>query len=123
MVFLDIEKKAWVIRELEIPVIENIPMKELMWFRKKIKEANDLKKDPNADEVKALEFDEAWWEQVCQIGLGKTSEEIIDTGITPIEFRELMAEVYHFLATCSTIEGAKQSVLYAVETQEKESKP
>lgn len=123
MVFLDIEKKAWVINDLEIPVIENIPMKDLMWFRKKIKEAADLKKDPNADEVKALEFDEAWWEKVCEIGLGTSSEEIINTNITPTQFRELMAEVYHFLATCSTIEEAKQSALYAVETQKKEPKP
>jgi hypothetical protein len=31
-----------------------------------------------------------------------------------------MAEVYAFLAICGTIERAKQSALYAVETQKKE---
>ena len=31
-----------------------------------------------------------------------------------------MAEVYTFLATCGTIEGAKQSGLYEVETPKKD---
>ena len=122
MVFLHISKKMWVVRDKEYPVIEDVPMKDLMWFRQKIKEASKLKKDPKADELDALKFDEEWWEKVCEIGLNTTSEELMESGITAKEFRELMAEVYNFLASYGTIEEAKQSALYVAETKKKEKK-
>ena len=31
--YLDIQKKVWRIRTKEYPVIENIPMKNLKWFK------------------------------------------------------------------------------------------
>ena len=36
MVFLDVDKKVWIIKDLEIPVIEDIPMKDMKWFREKV---------------------------------------------------------------------------------------
>ena len=47
---------------------------------------------------------------------------ILDTGVTEPEFRELMAEVYTFLAIYGTIERAKQSALYDPEILKKEAK-
>lgn len=120
MVFLDVKRKLWVVKDLELPVIENVSMKDLNWFREKIKEANKLKSDPQADEVDAMKFDEEWWEKTCEMGLGISSEKIIDTGVTPKEFRELMAEVYHFLLTYGTVEEAKLSALYVQEIQKKD---
>ena len=37
MPFLDTNKKVWIIKDLEIPVIEDTPMKEMKWFRDKVK--------------------------------------------------------------------------------------
>lgn len=122
VLFLNLEKKAWVIKDLEIPVIEDVPMKDLLWFRNQSKEAEKLKNKEDATVTEALEFDEIWWEKTCQIGLGKSMEEIIDTGISEKDFRSLMQEVYNFLIVFSTIEEVKQSGMYDQETQKKESK-
>ncbi len=122
VLFLNLEKKAWVIKDLEIPVIEDVPMKDLLWFRNQSKEAEKLKNKEDATITEALEFDEIWWEKTCQIGLGKSMEEIIDTGISEKDFRSLMQEVYNFLIVFSTIEEVKQSGMYDQETQKKESK-
>jgi len=35
--FLDIKKKEWIIRDLTIPVTENVSMKDMVWFRDKVK--------------------------------------------------------------------------------------
>ena len=122
VLFLNLEKKAWVIKNLEIPVIEDVPMKDLLWFRNQSKEAEKLKNKEDATITEALEFDEIWWEKTCQIGLGKSMEEIIDTGISEKDFRSLMQEVYNFLIVFSTIEEVKQSGMYDQEIQKKESK-
>jgi len=122
VLFLNLEKKAWVIKDLEIPVIEDVPMKDLLWFRNQSKEAEKLKNKEDATITEALEFDEIWWEKTCQIGLGKSMEEIIDTGISEKDFRSLMQEVYNFLIVFSTIEEAKQSGMYDQEIQKKENK-
>jgi len=122
VLFLNLEKKAWVIKDLEIPVIEDVPMKDLLWFRNQSKEAEKLKNKEDATITEALEFDEIWWEKTCQIGLGKSMEEIIDTGISEKDFRTLMQEEYNFLIVFSTIEEVKQSGMYDQETQKKESK-
>ena len=37
MVFLNVDKKVWIIKDLEIPVIEDTPMKDMKWFRDKVK--------------------------------------------------------------------------------------
>ena len=122
MVFLDVNKKVWILKNLEIPVIENVPMKDLMWFREKIKEAAKLKISPDANELDALKFDEDWWDKICEIGLGKSTNDILESGITAKQFRELMAEVYNFLLMCGTIEEAKLSVLYDQRILENEKK-
>lgn len=112
MVFLDVNKKAWIIKDIEIPVIENISMKEMKWFRDKVKWAAEREEKNDITKTEALSVDEEWWQKTCEIGLGKSMDDILDTGISEPDFRELMAEVYNFLAQLGTIERAKQFVLY-----------
>ena len=112
MVFLDVNKKAWIIKDIEIPVIENISMKEMKWFRDKVKWAAEREDKNDITKTEALSVDEEWWQKTCEIGLGKSMDDILDTGISEPDFRELMAEVYNFLAQLGTIERAKQFVLY-----------
>ena len=122
MPFLDTEKKVWKIKELEIPVKENVPMKELRWFKEKMKEAQKLQEEKTITPLQALEFDEEWWNNTCKIGLDRTKEEIEDTGISEPEFRLLMAEVYHFLVTFGSIEEAKLSGYFVQKTKNNDSK-
>ena len=118
--FLDTKKKTWIIKDLEIPVIENVSMKDMKWFRDKVKWAAEREQAGDITQSEALQVDEEWWDKVCEIGLDTTVDNILDTGVTEPEFRELMAEVYTFLAIYGTIERAKQSALYEVETKKKE---
>jgi hypothetical protein len=122
MPFLDTNKKVWIIKDLEIPVIEDTPMKDMKWFRDKVKWAAEREEKQDITQTQALEVDEEWWEKTCQVGLGKSMEDILDTGISEPDFRELMAEVYNFLATLGTIERAKQFVLYDPEILKKDVK-
>ena len=122
MPFLNPEKSKWIIagkkNTLELPVIEDVSMEELLWFRNKQKEIEQLKKDGNSSAL--LNVDEEWWEHVCTIGLGTTSEKIFKTGISAPKFRELMAEVYSFLTLWSTVEEAKLSGYYDQKTETKD---
>ena len=122
MVFLDVKKKTWNIRDLEIPVIENIPMKEMLWFREKIKWSSEQEQKGTLTTGQALKIDEEWWDNIAKVGLDTTVDKILDTGITESEFRELMAEVYNFLSQLGTIEKAKQFVLYDPKIQKKDDK-
>ena len=122
MVFLDTKKKVWVIKDLKVPVIEDVPMKEMKWFRDKVKWAAEREEKGDITQSQALRTDEEWWDKTTQIGLGLTVDEVLDTGITEPDFRELMAEVYSFLATLGTIEKAKLSVLYDPEILKKDPK-
>jgi hypothetical protein len=122
MPFLNVDKKVWVIKDLEVPVIEDTPMKDMKWFRDKVKWAAEREEKQDITTLQALQVDEEWWEKTAQVGLGLTVEEILDTGITEPDFRELMAEVYSFLATLGTIERARQFVLYDPEIQKKDLK-
>ena len=122
MVFLDTNKKVWIIKDLEIPVIEDTPMKEMKWFREKVKWAAEREEKGDITQTQALQVDEEWWEKTCQVGLGKSMEDILDTGISEPDFRELMAEVYNFLATLGTIEKAKLFVLYDPEILKRDLK-
>ena len=122
MPFLDTNKKVWIIKDLEIPVIEDTPMKEMKWFRDKVKWAAEREEKGDITQSEALEVDEEWWEKTCQVGLGKSMDEILETGISEPDFRELMAEVYNFLATLGTIEKAKLFVLYDPEILKKDPK-
>jgi len=119
MVFLDVDKKVWIIKDLEIPVIEDTPMKDMKWFRDKVKWAAEREEKGDITQSEALEVDEEWWDKTCQVGLGKSMDEILDTGISEPDFRELMTEVYNFLAILGTIEKAKLSVLYDPEILKK----
>jgi|TARA_R110000765_G_scaffold51962_1_gene104689 hypothetical protein len=112
LVFLDVNKKVWIINDIEIPVIENIPMKDMKWFREKVKWAAEREEKNDITQTEALAVDEEWWEKTCQIGLGKSMDDILDTGISEPDFRELMSEVYNFLVTLGTIEKAKLFALY-----------
>ena len=120
--FLDTKKKTWIIKDLEIPVIENVSMKDMKWFRDKVKWAAEREQAGDITQSEALQVDEEWWDKVCDIGLDTTVDNILDTGVTEPEFRELMAEVYTFLSIYGTIERANQSALYVVETKKKEGK-
>ena len=122
MVFLDIKNKVWKIKDLEIPVIENIPMKEMLWFREKIKWTSEQEEKGSLTTSEALKVDEEWWDNIAKVGLDTTVEKILDTGISESEFRELMAEVYNFLSQLGTIEKAKQFVLYDPKIQKKDEK-
>jgi hypothetical protein len=117
--FLDTKEKVWKIKDLIIPVIEDVPMKDLMWFRNATKEIHKKQESGKLTQTEALEFDDEWWEKTCEIGLGKSKDEIIDTGISEREFRNLMAEVFHFLTTFGNVEEAMQSGLYDPEIQKK----
>jgi hypothetical protein len=105
---------------LEIPVIEDTPMKEMKWFRDKVKWAAEREEKQDITQTEALAVDEEWWEKTCKVGLGKSMDDILDTGISEPDFRELMAEVYNFLATLGTIEKAKLFALYDPEILKKE---
>ena len=120
--FLDIKKKVWIIRDLTIPVTENVSMKDMVWFRDKVKWAAEREEKGDITQTQALAVDEEWWNRTCDVGLGVTMDTILDTGVTEPEFRELMAEVYTFLAIYGTIERAKQSALYDPEILKKEAK-
>ena len=122
MPFLDVNKKVWIIKDIEIPVIENIPMKDMKWFRDKVKWVAEREEKQDITQSQALSVDEEWWSKTCEIGLGKSMDDILDTGVSEPEFRELMAEVYTFLATLGTIEKAKQFVLYDQEILKKDPK-
>jgi hypothetical protein len=120
--FLNTKKKTWIIKDLEIPVIEDTPMKEMKWFREKVKWAAEREEKGDITQSEALQTDEDWWEKTCQVGLGKSMDDILDTGISEPDFRQLMAEVYNFLATLGTIEKAKQYALYDPEILKKDRK-
>ena len=122
MVFLDVNKKAWVIKDLEIPVIENVSMKEMKWFREKIKWSAEREEKGDITPGEALQTDEDWWAKTAEIGLGVSVDDILETGITEPDFRELMAEVYNFLAILGTIEKAKQFAIYDPKILTRENK-
>ena len=122
MVFLDTNKKVWIIKDLEIPVIEDTPMKEMKWFREKVKWAAEREEKGDITQTQALQVDEEWWSKTCEVGLGKSMDDILDSGISQPDFRELMMEVYNFLANLGTIEKAKQYALYDPEILKKDLK-
>lgn len=122
MVFLDIDKKAWIVKDIEIPVIEDIPMKQMKWFRDKVKWTAEREEKGDITQSEALSVDDEWWEKTCQVGLGKSMEDILDTGISEPDFRELMSEVYNFLASLGTIEKAKLFALYDPKILKKDPK-
>jgi len=120
--FLDVNKKLWIVNGLEIPVIENIGRKDLKWFKDKSKWAAEREEKQDISPTEALKVDEEWCEKVCKIGLGLKVSELDDSGITDPDFRELMVEVYNFLSNYATIKRAKLSVLYDPETAKKDLK-
>jgi len=120
--YLDVEKKVWKIGKLEIPVKEDIPMKEMKWFKDKYKDVIKKSESGELTQIEALEFDEEWWHNLCKIGLGKTMEEVMESNCTEKQFRDLMAELYNFLSNLGSIEEAKQFVLYVQKTENKENK-
>jgi hypothetical protein len=123
VVFLDLKKKVWLVKNIEIPVIEDVPMKDLDWFTDKMIEAEELEKKGKTGTKAEVEFETKWYEKVCEIGLGKTLDQIKDTGISRPDFRDLMAEVYVFLSTYGTIEKLEQLGSLGQETQKKDKKP
>lgn len=121
--YLDIQKKVWKIRNKEYPVIENIPMKNLKWFKDQYIEILRKNESGKLSQVEAIEFDETWWKKLCEVGLASTMEDVMDSDCTEREFRDFMAELYNFLSNLSTIDVAKQSGLYDPKIKTKDSKP
>lgn len=121
--YLDIQKKVWRIRTKEYPVIENIPMKNLKWFKDQYIEILRKNENGKLSQVEAIEFDETWWKKLCEVGLASTMEDVMDSNCTEREFRDFMAELYNFLSNLSTIDVAKQSGLYDPKTKTKDDKP
>ena len=97
-------------------------MKDMKWFRDKVKWVAEREEKQDITQSQALSVDEEWWSKTCEVGLDKSMDDILDTGVSEPEFRELMAEVYTFLATLGTIEKAKQFVLYDQEILKKDPK-
>ena len=122
MVYLNIEKKAWVIGTKEFAVIENTSMKDLKWFKSAYKDIVKKNEDGLLTQSDALEFDEEWWDRLCKVGLKSTVEDVQDSNCTEKQFREFMAELYHFLSIITTIEEAKLSALYDPKIQKNEEK-
>jgi hypothetical protein len=122
MVFLDLKKKAWIIKDLKIPVIEDVSMKEMKWFKEKAVWIADRETNQDITQSEALRVDEEWWEKTCQIGFNMSMNDVLDSGISEPDFRELMQEVYHFLSVCGTIGRAKLSVLYDPEILKRDPK-
>jgi hypothetical protein len=122
MPFLDVNKKVWIIKDIEIPVIEDTSMKDMKWFRDKVKWAAEREEKNDITQSQALLADEEWWSKTCLVGLGKSMDDILDSGISEPDFRELMTEVYNFLANLGTIERAKLFVLYDPEILKKDPK-
>ena len=122
MVYLNIEKKVWVIGNKEYKVIENTSMKDLKWFKSAYKDIVKKNEDGVLTQSDALQFDEEWWEKLCKVGLSSTVEDVQDSNCTEKQFREFMAELYHFLSIITTLEEAKLSVLYDPTIQKKEEK-
>lgn len=122
MVYLNIEKKVWAIKNKEYKVIESISMKDLKWFKSAYKDIVKKNEDGVLTQSDALQFDEEWWEKLCKVGLSSTVEDVQDSNCTEKQFREFMAELYHFLSIITTIEEAKLSVLYDPTIQKKEEK-
>ena len=122
MVYLNIEKKVWVIGNKEYKVIENTSMKDLKWFKSAYKDIVKKNEDGVLTQSDALQFDEEWWEKLCKVGLSSTVEDVQDSNCTEKQFREFMAELYHFLSVITTLEEAKLSVLYDQTIQKKEEK-
>lgn len=116
MVYLDVDNKVWKIGTLKIPVKENIPMKDLKWFKDKYKEIIKKTEDGTLTQLEAIEFDEEWWKQLCGVGLGCTPEAVMESNCTEKEFRELMAELYNFLANLCSLDVAKRFALYVQKT-------
>lgn len=111
MQFLNTDKSKWIVKGIEIPVIENVPIPELMWFRQRLKEIDKIKESGSVPD--GIRFDEEWWDKVCKLGLGMETRDVqAIKGLNFNEFRELMAEVYSFLTVFCSVEGAKLSGYY-----------
>jgi hypothetical protein len=119
VVFLDIKDKVWRIKDKEYKVIEDIPMKDLKWFKDKYKEIIKKNEEKKLTQTEALEFDDLWWTKLCEVGLGTTIDDVLDSNCTEKQFRDFMAELYNFLSNVSTIEEAKQLDLYDQKTKAK----
>ena len=127
--YLDLDRKVWKIGNLEIPVIEDVPMKETKWFNKALTEKQRIIDEAEKDETKEglsdadiAAFEQEWFSKVANLAFGKTVEDIEESGITLPQFREVMAEAFLFLTVHGSIEKAKQSDMYLQKTQDKEKK-
>lgn len=98
-------------------------MKSLKWFKDEYKNIIKKNEEGKLTQVEAMEFDEIWWKKLCEVGLKSTMDDVLNSECTEREFRDFMAELYNFLSNISTIEEAKQSVLYDPEIKTKENKP
>jgi len=122
MTFLNLEKKAYIVGDVEYPVRESVKGSELKILRDMQKEiiAKD-KSGKGFGEYDELDYEIKLFETVSKVAFGKTYEELLEE-ISEPDARELLGEAYIFLTKLGTIERAKQLDNVLAEIQEKSSK-
>jgi len=122
MTFLNLEKKAYVVGDIEFPVRENVKGSELKVLRDMQKEI--IEKDKSGKQIgeyDELEYENTLFETVSQVAFGKSFEKLLEE-ISEPDARELLGEAYIFLTKLGTIERAKQLDNVLAEIQKKSSK-
>jgi len=122
MTFLNLDKKAYVVGDIEYPVRENVKGSELKVLRDMQKEI--IQKDKSGKgfgEYDELDYENTLFETVSQVAFGKPYEELLNE-ISEPDARELLGEAYIFLTKLGTIARAKQLDNVLAEIQKKSSK-
>jgi len=126
MTFLNLEKKAYIVGDVEFPVRENVLGSELKILRDMQKDiiAKD-KSGKGFGEYDELDYEITLFETVSKVAFGKSYEELLNE-ISEPDARELLGEAYIFLTKLGTIARAKQldNVLQDIQNKSKKlSKP
>jgi len=122
MTFLNLEKKAYVIGDIEFPVREDVKGSELKILRDMQKEIIAKEKSGKGfGEFDELDYEITLFETVSKVAFNKTYEELLEQ-ISEPDARELLGEAYIFLTKLGTIERAKQLDNVLAEIQEKSKK-
>jgi len=122
MTFLNLEKKAYIVGDVEYPIRESVKGSELKVLR-------DMQKDIIAKEKSGkgfgeydeLDYEITLFETVSKVAFGKTYEELLEE-ISEPDARELLGEAYIFLTKLGTIKRAKQLDNVLAEIKKKSSK-
>jgi hypothetical protein len=52
-------------------------MKDMKWFRDKVKWAAEREEKGDITQTQALAVDDEWWKRTCDVGLGVTMDDYI----------------------------------------------